>query len=138
MKDGTSASPTNSRDTEQALQVRQVLDRVGDKWSMLVICRLARSPRRFTELQRETEGISQRMLTLTLRQLERDGLVGRTVHPVVPPRVDYELTELGRTLLASVSSLITWAVDHRSDIATARADYDARRSSLDGAAAVRS
>jgi DNA-binding HxlR family transcriptional regulator len=134
MKDGTSASPTNSCDSEEAPQVRQVLDRVGDKWSILVISRLDRGPRRFTELQRATEGISQRMLTLTLRQLERDGLVGRTVHAVVPPRVDYELTELGRTVLVSVHSLITWAIEHRSDIAAARAHYDARRSSLERAA----
>ncbi|HEY1634546.1 MAG TPA: helix-turn-helix domain-containing protein [Acidimicrobiales bacterium] len=136
MKGGPSTSSTNSCHTEEALQVRQVLDRVGDKWSILVICLLARGTRRFTELQRETDGISQRMLTLTLRQLERDGLVARTVHAVVPPRVDYELTELGGTLLASVQSLTTWAIEHRPDIATARADYDARRSSLDSEAAV--
>jgi DNA-binding HxlR family transcriptional regulator len=133
MKDGRSASPTNGCHTEEVLQVRQVLDRVGDKWSILVICRLDRGPRRFTELQRETEGISQRMLTLTLRHLERDGLVGRTVHPVVPPRVDYELTELGCTLLVSVHALVTWTIEHRSDIAAARTHYDARRSSLDRA-----
>lgn len=126
MEDGTPTSPANTCDTEERLEIRQVLARVGDKWSVLVIARLDRGIRRFTELQREIEGISQRMLTLTLRQLERDGLVNRTVYPVVPPRVDYELTELGRTLLASVQALVNWAVDHRADIAVARAAYDAR------------
>ena len=83
-------------DTREDCEVRQILDRVADKWSLLVIALLDRRRLRFTELRREIDGISQRMLTVTLRQLERDGLVDRTVHPVVPPRVDYELTPLGR------------------------------------------
>ncbi|MPZ80983.1 MAG: transcriptional regulator [Actinophytocola sp.] len=105
---------------------RQILDRVGDKWSIAVIHSLGATTMRFTELKREIEGISQRMLTATLRTLERDGLVHRTVHPVVPPRVDYRLTELGLTLLDTVCDLMGWAVEHADDIGEARAEYDAR------------
>jgi DNA-binding HxlR family transcriptional regulator len=83
---------------------------------------------RFTELKKTIDGISQRMLTVTIRQLERDGLVRRTVHPVVPPRVDYELTPLGVTLHATIQSLVTWTETHQSEIATARAHYDAEAS----------
>ena len=126
MEDGTSRSLGNRCNTDQAIEVKKILALVGGKWSLLVIALLDRGPRRFTELRREIDGISQRMLTLTLRQLERDGLVKRTVYPVVPPRVDYELTELGGTLLESVESLVTWAVDHLPQVAAARAGYDAR------------
>ena len=97
MKDGTSKSPRHTRDTapdDPECEVRTILDRIADKWSLLIICVLADGVRRFGELRREIDGISQRMLTLTLRQLEREGLVTRTVFPVVPPRVDYELTQL--------------------------------------------
>jgi DNA-binding HxlR family transcriptional regulator len=104
---------------------RQVLDRIGDKWSISVFHQLGQhETMRFTQLQRGIGAISQRMLTVTLRALERDGLVVRTVHPVVPPRVDYRLTELGRTLLGSVCSLMTWAIDHADEIDEARAAYD--------------
>ena len=106
--------------------VREVLDRVGDKWSVLVVVLLGERSHRFSELHRAIEGISQRMLTLTLRVLERDGLVSRTVHPTVPPRVEYALTELGRTLLAPLSSLADWAQTHREDILAARDHYDSR------------
>src|SRR6476661_8836237 len=108
MKDGTSKSPRHMRDTDPddpECEVRTILDRIADKWSLLVICVLADGVRRFGELRREIDGISQRMLTLTLRQLEREGLVTRTVFPVVPPRVDYELTQLGSTLLDTIQSL---------------------------------
>jgi DNA-binding HxlR family transcriptional regulator len=81
---------------------------------------------RFTELRREIDGVSQRMLTVTLRHLERDGLVRRTVHPVIPPRVDYELTPLGSTLHAAVQALVVWTETHQREIAAARADYDRR------------
>jgi DNA-binding HxlR family transcriptional regulator len=131
MEDGTSKSLGNSCNTEEAIEVRRILTRVGDKWSILVIALLDRGPRRFTELRREVEGISQRMLTLTLRQLERDGLVSRTVYPVVPPKVEYELTELGGTLLASIQSLVTWAIDHRLEVAGARALYDGQHEVAD-------
>jgi DNA-binding HxlR family transcriptional regulator len=103
---------------------REVLDRVGDKWSVLVICLLGQRVHRFNELHRAVEGISQRMLTLTLRGLERDGLVKRTVFATVPPRVDYELTELGRTLLVPLGALSDWANTHRSDIQAAREAHD--------------
>jgi DNA-binding HxlR family transcriptional regulator len=126
VEDGTSKSLSNSCTTDAALDVRQILTRVGDKWSILVIATLDGGTRRFTDLRRQVEGISQRMLTLTLRQLERDGLVARTVYAVVPPKVEYELTELGRTLLESVRGLVTWAIDHRPEVAAARESYDAR------------
>lgn len=106
---------------------RQILDRIGDKWSLAVIHQLGqREIMRFTELQRGIQGISQRMLTVTVRTLERDGLVERTVHPVVPPRVDYRLTPLGQTLLGTVCQLMSWAVEHADDIDEARATYDRR------------
>jgi DNA-binding HxlR family transcriptional regulator len=151
MEDGTSRSPSNNSDTAEtdevrpylnpdgrhgvtdgcqspeAVEVRQILNRVGDKWSILVIAMLDRGTRRFTELRREVEGISQRMLALTLRQLERDGLVERTVYPVVPPKVEYALTDLGSTLLESVRGLVSWAMEHRGQVAAARVMYDARQ-----------
>jgi DNA-binding HxlR family transcriptional regulator len=128
VKDGTSKSPRHTRDTETdpACELRNILDRIADKWSLLVIYVLADGTRRFSELRREIDGISQRMLTLTLRQLEREGLVTRTVFPVVPPRVDYELTPLGSTLLDTIQSLVAWAGEHGNEIAAARAAYDAR------------
>jgi len=104
--------------------IRDCLDRVGDKWSMLVIAMLREQPLRFTELQRRVVGVSQRMLTLNLRQLERDGLVTRTVHAEVPPRVEYALTELGRTLLEPVTLLAAWALDHYEDVTANRQAYD--------------
>ena len=99
---------------------------VADKWSLLVIALLDRRSLRFTELRREIDGVSQRMLTRTLRHLERDGLVRRTVHPVVPPRVDYELTPLGATLHDTIRALVTWTEEHQNEIAAARAAYDVR------------
>lgn len=113
-------------DIEDHCRVREILDRVADKWSLLVIAVLADRGRRFTELRSEIDGISQRMLTLTLRRLERDGLVRRTVHPVVPPRVDYDLTPLGTTLIDPIEALVQWVADHTPEIVTARADYEAR------------
>jgi len=106
--------------------VREVLDRIGDKWSVLVLHLLAGGTLRFSELRNAIDGISQRMLTVTLRGLERDGLVTRTVFPVVPPRVDYELTEMGRSLSQTVCALVAWADENRPGIDRARADYDAR------------
>jgi DNA-binding HxlR family transcriptional regulator len=132
MEDGTSKSvgyPEGTEciewDTRNDCEVRQILDRVADKWSLLAISLLEERTLRFTELQRRIDGISQRMLTVTLRQLERDGLVRRTVYPVVPPRVEYSLTPLGATLHATIQSLVTWTEQHQSEIATARAAYDA-------------
>ena len=117
------ARPSRVEET-QTCEIRDLLDRLGDKWSLLVVELLGGGTRRFSELRREIDGISQRMLTLTLRQLERDGLVTRTVHPVVPPRVDYELTGLGADLLDAVAPLVDWARRHREDIAGARSGYD--------------
>ncbi|MFJ8715019.1 winged helix-turn-helix transcriptional regulator [Streptomyces violaceus] len=139
MEEGTSKSPSNCEstvdygdadpfqwDTREDCQVRQILDRIADKWSLLVIALLENRRLRFTELRREIDGVSQRMLTVTLRSLERDGLVKRTVHPVVPPRVEYELTSLGRTLHATIQSLVTWTEEHQDEIAAARTAYDTR------------
>jgi DNA-binding HxlR family transcriptional regulator len=106
--------------------VASVLSRVGDKWSVLVIMLLGDGPRRFNELKRMIGGISQRMLTLTLRGLERDGLVTRTVFPTIPPRVDYELTDLGRGLSRPVQALGHWAFEHLPEIERARGEFDAR------------
>ncbi len=104
--------------------VTAVLGRVGDKWSVLIVGTLGKGSKRFSELRRAIEGISQRMLTLTLRGLERDGLITRTVTPSIPPRVDYALTDLGKSLLVPVSALSLWAVDHRMRIEEARRVFD--------------
>ncbi|WP_308471429.1 helix-turn-helix domain-containing protein [Arthrobacter sp. Y81] len=104
--------------------IRDVLDRIGDKWSVLVIVELASGVRRFRELQRAIEGISQRMLTLTVRRLERDGLVTRTVYPTVPAQVTYELTARGTSLTKLVKQLADWSLEHKDAIGTSRALYD--------------
>jgi DNA-binding HxlR family transcriptional regulator len=116
-------SDTESSDCRK---ISQVLARIGEKWSVLIIMMLSEGPWRFTDLKRMIGGISQRMLTLCLRGLERDGLVKRTVYPVVPPRVEYELTPLGRSLCAPVTALGTWAREHITEIDTARATFDGR------------
>jgi DNA-binding HxlR family transcriptional regulator len=105
-------------------KVSQVLARVGDKWSVLIVMQLAEGEMRFTEIKRRVNGISQRMLTLTLRGLERDGLVTRTIHPTIPPRVDYALTELGHSLCRPVMALGQWALAHVNEIDAARARFD--------------
>jgi len=104
--------------------VREILDRVGDKWSLYIIAKLYDGPLRFNEIKREVDGISQRMLTLTLRSLERDGLLTRTVFPTAPARVQYELTALGRSLRDPIVGLMSWAIDNRSRMERARASYD--------------
>src|SRR5689334_21910512 len=109
-----------------ACPVREVLDRVAGKWSVLILVAAAHGPIRFTELERSIEGISRRMLTLTLRNLERDGLVTRTVHSTVPPKVEYALTPLAQELHASLLGLTDWAERHRVTIAESRAADDAR------------
>ena len=109
-------------------RAREVLQRVGDKWSVQVIDLLGQDTKRFTELHRSIIGITARMLTVTLRGLERDGIVTRTIHPVIPPRVDYALTPMGRTLLDTIGQLVTWADSHVAEIEAARAVYDAKRS----------
>ena len=105
--------------------VREILDLIGDKWTLYIIATLKDGPVRFNELRRRIDGISQRMLTINLRGLERDGLVKRTLFPTIPPRVDYELTDVGRTLLAPVMTLVTWANNNQENIKGARVRYDA-------------
>lgn len=111
---------------ESGCPSRQVLDRIGDTWSVLIVGALSGGPRRYSELAARIQGISPKMLTQTLRGLERDGMISRTVFPVVPPRVDYALTEVGSSLLGLVSALETWAEAHISDVTQARAAYDLR------------
>lgn len=122
--EGTASRP--AVDETVTCEIRDLLDRLADKWSLLTIELLGHGSLRFTQLKRQIDGISQRMLTRTLRQLERDGLVIRTVHPVVPPRVDYELTARGRSLLDAVEPIVGWARAHRTEIARSRQAYDAR------------
>ena len=107
--------------------IRQTLERVGDKWSVLTIGSLRNGPLRFSELRRSVTGISQRMLTRTVRALERDGLVTRTVYAEIPPRVEYELTELGRTLIPPVLALAEWALNNAESIDRNRAGFDRAR-----------
>lgn len=104
--------------------ISTLLSRIGDKWTVLVVQTLGEGPKRFNELRREIPSVSQRMLTLTLRNLERDGLVSRTVTPSIPPRVDYELTDLGQSLQKPICGLATWATQHVDQIHTARAKFD--------------
>ena len=141
MQDGTSLSPRHmsvpapSSENEldlhtpgvarrQCAGVHDILARVGDKWSVMIVVLLGEGPRRFNELRRTVDGISQRMLTLTLRGLERDGLVTRTVTPTIPPRVDYALTELGHSLWPPMRALGEWARANRATVDAARARYD--------------
>ena len=119
--------PQAERDHGVCTLLSETLARIGDKWTVLVVEQLCegRSPMRFNEIRRSIDGISQRMLTLTLRALERDGLVTRTVHPTIPPRVDYELTDLGRSLRRPLVAVAEWARDNRVAIAEARKVFDA-------------
>jgi DNA-binding HxlR family transcriptional regulator len=110
--------------------VTDILSTIGDKWTVLVVVTLSDGPLRFSEIRRAVGGISQRMLTLTLRGLERDGLATRTVYPTVPPRVDYALTELGRTLIGPIGAIAEWAIGHRDEVADARAAFDSARAAV--------
>jgi DNA-binding HxlR family transcriptional regulator len=121
-------------DESNCAQVREILDRVGDKWSLYIIATLHDGALRFSQIKREVDGISQRMLTLTLRSLERDGLLTRTVSASTPLRVEYELTTVGHSLRAPIVGLITWAIDNRSRMEKARAAFD--RSAARNTAAV--
>lgn len=120
---GGSALPSAAK-----CRIREILGRIGDKWSLFIIFRLGDGPQRFTTLKRAVDGISQRMLTVTLRGLERDGIVSRTMYPVMPPRVDYALTPLGHTLLDAVGALMAWVDEHLAEVDAARDAYDARSS----------
>jgi DNA-binding HxlR family transcriptional regulator len=118
-------TPPDCREEARPL-IRSVLERIGDKWSVVVVCQLSESTYRFNELRRLARPITQRMLSVTLRGLERDGLVSRTVHPTVPPQVDYALTARGRSLLRVVRELAGWADVHSEEIDVSRREYDAR------------
>lgn len=121
--------PGHVHHTEDCRAVSAILQRVGDKWSALVVTKLGSGPMRFSELKAAVGGISQKMLTTTLRGLERDGFVTRTVFPTIPPRVDYELTGLGRELLDPVMALVEWATSNTGRINDARAKFDSRSDS---------
>ncbi len=126
----TTTSPTGRRieyDPE-ICPVRHVLDGIGDKWTILLLTALKPQSARFSELRRAIPDISQRMLTVTLRKLERDGFLNRTVTPTVPARVDYALTDLGHSLVGALSPLAKWALEHRDPIAKSRAIYDDAKS----------
>jgi DNA-binding HxlR family transcriptional regulator len=117
-------SPSHIHVPTDCRTVTEILSRVGDKWSVQVVVQLGDGSRRFNELRRSVTGISQRMLTLTLRGLERDGLVTRKVYPTIPPRVDYQLTGLGCSLLKTVRGLGEWAIENRDEILDARRRFD--------------
>lgn len=116
--------PGHLHATEDCRAVSEILQRIGDKWSLLVVRRLGDGPMRFNELRHAIGGISQKMLTSTLRSLERDGFVTRTVFPTIPPRVDYELTDLGRELLIPVKGLAEWAIRNMARVGEARERFD--------------
>ena len=120
-----SDTDVTAHDHNSCRRVTPVLNRVGDKWSMQVVMQLANGPKRFSELKRALDGVSQRMLTLTLRGLERDGLISRHVTPTIPPRVDYELTDIGNSLRDPVMALGAWALEHIDCIWAAQQRYDA-------------
>ena len=124
-------SPSHIHVPTDCRTVTEILSRVGDKWSVQVVVEMGAGPKRFNELRRSVTGISQRMLTLTLRGLERDGLVTRTVYPTIPPRVDYQLTELGCSLLKTVRALGDWAIRNRDEILEARRRFDAGETAAD-------
>jgi DNA-binding HxlR family transcriptional regulator len=127
LKDGS------GRLSSDCTAVNDILSTIGDKWTVLIVVTLSKGPMRFNELRRAVDGISQRMLTLTLRGLERDGFATRTVFPTVPPRVDYALTELGKTLIAPLTAIGTWAIAHREAVADARANFDNAKASTPAA-----
>ncbi|HZP19275.1 MAG TPA: helix-turn-helix domain-containing protein [Bauldia sp.] len=127
-KPGNTPDPA-SFDKADCHAVQSILSRVGDKWTVLVVTMLSSGPHRFNALRTAIDGISQRMLTLTLRSLERDGLVSRTVFPTVPPKVEYALTDLGRTLVEPMVNLAGWAVRNRRAIEERRRRFDRRAAS---------
>ena len=131
-KSQTSPNRAGHEDRETCDTISAMLARIGDKWSLLVVSTLGDGVLRFNELRRRIGDISQKMLSSTLKALERDGMVKRTVTPTVPPQVEYELTDLGRDLLVPVLALADWTREHTSRIVAARAVYDARKESLTG------
>jgi DNA-binding HxlR family transcriptional regulator len=133
----TDVTETSAREVfDEACPLREVLDRVGGKWSIQILVAAVRQPVRFTALERSIEGVSRRMLTLTLRNLERDGLLVRTVYPTVPPKVEYSATPMAKELHESLLGLTEWADQHRGDVAAARRAYDLREAVHEGAQAM--
>jgi DNA-binding HxlR family transcriptional regulator len=120
------AGQRHTTDSIKARDFVETLARIGDKWTVMVVGALAKGPIRYNEIRRRVEGISQRMLTLTLKGLEQDGLVTRTMYPTIPPRVDYELTELGRKLIVPLKALSKWARENRSAMLAAREAFQRR------------
>ncbi len=118
--------PSEAYIPSQCQLVNDIISLVGDKWSVLIVVLLGGGKKRFSDLKRSVDGISQKMLTVTLRGLERDGYVTRTVYPTIPPRVEYELTDLGRDLLVPLRALGAWALANHDKVAQSRAAYDAR------------
>jgi DNA-binding HxlR family transcriptional regulator len=127
-------SPTKVVSRKHCMAMADVLNRIGDKWSVMIVGNLSDGPVRFNELRRQIDGISQRMLTLSLRNLERDGLVTRTLYPEIPPRVEYALTPLGKTLGPALQSLWDWAGEHNKDVVAARIAYDEKHGNVGVAA----
>lgn len=126
MDDTNTGVRVTTPDHTECRAVADTLARIGDKWTVLVVGALSQGPLRYNQIRRVVEGISQRMLTLTLKGLEQDGLVSRTVFPTIPPRVDYELTELGRQLIVPLQSLYDWSVQHRPAMLAAREKFAER------------
>lgn len=120
----STAFPLQGDPYQAGCPTRRILDRIGDRWTVLIIGVLGDGEARFSEVRRQVEGISQKMLTQTLRGLERDGLVRRTVHPEVPVRVEYALTEAGRTLLEPLAALERWSIEHLGDVSLSQEAYD--------------
>lgn len=118
--------PSETYRPNQCQLVNDIISLVGDKWSVLIIVLLGGGKKRFSDIKRSVDGISQKMLTVTLRGLERDGYVTRTVYPTIPPKVEYELTDLGRDLLVPIRALGAWALANHDRVASNRAAYDAR------------
>ena len=129
MSDANKLVPAVDGESGECRAVAGILARVGDKWTVLVVGALAHGPMRYSAIRRQVAGISQRMLTLTLKGLEEDGLVKRTMFPTIPPRVDYELTELGQKLMVALQSLYDFALTHRPEILAARQKFAAQRNS---------
>lgn len=121
--------PLPSHDNPRCAPVRHLLQKIGGKWQVLIVSHLEPGPKRFSDLKRDIGGVTQKSLTAALRELERDGLIERTVTPTIPPRVDYALTPLGRTLLAPLNALTSWAVENECAVAQARLRYEARQRS---------
>ncbi|SDK79356.1 winged helix-turn-helix transcriptional regulator [Paracoccus chinensis] len=126
--------PCDTHDTGTCQRISEMLSRIGDKWTLLVVRALGRGPRRFSALRRQLGSISQKMLTRTLRNLERDGLVIRTVTPTTPPQVEYALTTMGKDLFGPIAALADWTITHADCIDAARAAYDGREASIQRAA----